>query len=262
MTSDHPNEAQIGAFLDEELPELEARALAAHLNGCAICAALAREIQAASISLKAARVTAPAGLRDRLRAALAAEADLVRPPSLAARLFGGWRELIAASSRAMAPAALALTVVAALSSSLTWLAIGGPAAPSFLTHDLMTAHLRALAQNGAIQVASSDQHTVKPWFAGKVDFSPDARDLSAEGFTLVGGRLDVVDGRRVGALVYRRRLHLVDVFAWPAGAAPPAAPALLRERGYGLLSWTKNGVAYWAVSDLDPAELRRLADLL
>lgn len=262
MTSDHPTEAEIGAFLDAELPDLKAQALAAHLNGCAICSALASDIRSASISLKAARVTAPPGMRDRLRAALAAEANSARAPGLFDRLFGGWDELFGAARRAIAPAALALAVVAALSSSLTWLALGKAAEPSFLTHDLMTAHLRALAQNGAIQVASSDQHTVKPWFAGKVDFSPDARDLSAEGFTLVGGRLDVVDGRRVGALVYRRRLHLIDVFAWPAGSTPPAAPALLRERGYGLLSWTKNGVSYWAVSDLDPEELKRLADLL
>ncbi len=262
MIVDHPSEERLGAFLDDELPDLEARALAAHLNGCAACAALARDIRSVSADLTAARLQAPQGLRDRVRLALAAERTPAPRPGMATRFLESWAGWLAASRRAFLPMAVSMALVALVSASATWLAIGDRGATSLVTHDLLTAHLRALAQGGAIQVASSDQHTVKPWFAGKVDFSPEAKDLSAEGFALAGGRLDLIDGRRVGALVYRRRLHLIDVFAWPAGSDAPVSPTLKIERGYGLLTWTKRGVVYWAVSDLDPAELRRLPDLL
>jgi anti-sigma factor RsiW len=131
-----------------------------------------------------------------------------------------------------------------------------------LEQQVLQAHIRSLLQDGPIQVASSDSHTVKPWFAGRVDFAPDVKDLTAEGFALLGGRLDYVDDRRVGALVYRRRLHVVDVFMWRAPGNEEVAPTLATKNGYNLLSWTKGGVTYWAVSDIDANELKRLQSLL
>ena len=104
--------------------------------------------------------------------------------------------------------------------------------------------------------------TVKPWFTGRVDFAPEVKDLTAEGFPLLGGRLDYVGERRVGALVYRRNGHVVTVFMWPVGTTARAAPQSLVQKGYNLLTWSKDGVAFWAVSDLNAGELRQLQSLL
>ncbi len=131
-----------------------------------------------------------------------------------------------------------------------------------MQQEIITAHIRSLLQDGPIQVASSDSHTVKPWFAGRVDFAPEVKDLTAEGFPLMGGRLDYVHGRRVGGLVYKRRLHTINVFMWRAPGGDDAAPSATTRNGYNFLTWTKAGVIYWAVSDLDGAELKRLQELL
>jgi anti-sigma factor RsiW len=131
-----------------------------------------------------------------------------------------------------------------------------------LEEQLLAAHVRSLIQDTPIQVASSDSHTVKPWFAGRVDFAPEVKDLTADGFPLLGGRLDYVDERRVGVLVYRRRLHVINVFMWPAASAEPSGPLLHRKNGYNILSWSRGGISYFAVSDVEPGELRRLQELL
>jgi anti-sigma factor RsiW len=117
--------------------------------------------------------------------------------------------------------------------------------------------MRALLQDNAVQIASLDTHTVKPWFAGRLEFSPVVKDLAAEGFQLVGGRLDYVGGRRVAALVYRRHLHQVSVFIWPA-EGDAATPSRTRLDGYNVVSWQRAGMTFWAVSDLNEGELREL----
>jgi anti-sigma factor RsiW len=129
---------------------------------------------------------------------------------------------------------------------------------AMLERDVVTAHVRSLLQESQTQVASSETHTVKPWFAGRLDFAPGVKDLANEGFPLAGARLDYIGERRVAALVYRRRLHVVNVFVWPAADAADSAPRELVYRGYNLLSWSKGGIAYWAISDLNMGELRQL----
>jgi anti-sigma factor RsiW len=129
-----------------------------------------------------------------------------------------------------------------------------------IEHDILNAHLRSLLLDSPVQVASTDQHTVRPWFAGKVDFSPTVRDLATDGFPLIGGRLDYVNEQRVGALVYKHDKHLINVFTW-ASSEGDQSPQLKTRNGYNIVSWTKQGVTYWAVSDLNTEELRKLQSI-
>ena len=158
--------------------------------------------------------------------------------------------------RAMA-ASIALAVVA--SSSGTWLAMREP--PQDVVADAVIAgHLRGLMAPQPIDVASSDRHTVKPWFAGKIPQAPRVIDLAQEGFPLVGGRIDVVGHTPVPTLVYRRRQHVISVTAMPA--APREAPTARAMQGYNLIGWTADGITYRAVSDLNASELETFARLL
>jgi anti-sigma factor RsiW len=116
--------------------------------------------------------------------------------------------------------------------------------------------------NHLTDVASSDQHTVKPWFDGKVNFAPEVMDLAHEGFPLVGGRLDYLDNRPVAALVYQRRKHFINVFIWPAEPGSTANPRAITRQGYHLLHWRDDDLNYWAVSDVSESELVALQQLI
>jgi anti-sigma factor RsiW len=146
--------------------------------------------------------------------------------------------------------ALAASVALAIALSAVMMQ-GSPA--DAIELELVASHVRSLQVDHLTDVASSDQHTVKPWFAGKLDFSPPVRDLREQGFPLEGGRLDYLGGRTVAALVYRRHQHVINLFIWPdaAGRADERA-----RDGYHLLRWSSSGFGYWAVSDLNAAELR------
>ena len=138
-----------------------------------------------------------------------------------------------------------------------------PPGDELRAREIVTAHVRSLMGPGHLNdVASSDQHTVKPWFSGKLDFAPPVQDLANAGFALTGGRLDYIDGRAVAALTYRSRQHVVNLFVWPASGARDVEPAALSRQGYALLHWARGGMEYWAVTDMASAQLAPLADAL
>jgi anti-sigma factor RsiW len=163
---------------------------------------------------------------------------------------------ITAPWRGLAIAASLLFLV-----SVSWnvIQMRSRAAGSELADAIVTDHIRSLIGAHLLDVPSSDQHTVKPWFAGKLDFSPDVRELSAQGFPLVGGRVEYLEGRRVAALVYQRRQHVINLFIWPAG--PSGTEAAISRNGYNLIHWTTGPMTYWAVSDANAADLATLRDL-
>ncbi len=136
------------------------------------------------------------------------------------------------------------------------------AAGATLADDVLASHIRSLMPGHLTDVPASDQHTVKPWFNGRLDFSPPVYDFSGRGYPLLGGRLDYVAGRAVAAVVYGRRQHLINELVWPATRDPAAAPSTLTRQGYHLLHWTTADYSYWVVSDLGLPELRDFTRLL
>ncbi|PYO81838.1 MAG: anti-sigma factor [Gemmatimonadetes bacterium] len=237
-------EEQLDAYLDGELAAVDARELEAHLAQCADCARFrdGRVALRAAIETRVPALRAPGALRDRVRAALRATAEprasrptwraLALAASLAAVALGSWR--------------LAL-----------WRAAGDT-----LTDEVLTSHVRSLMPGHLTDVLSSDQHTVKPWFNGRLDFSPPVYDFAGRGYPLLGGRLDYLNGRTVAVLVYGRRQHVINVFLWPAARGATAGPAAATRQGYHLRHWTATGYAYWVVSDLGVPELTDFTGLL
>jgi len=229
----------LDAYVDAELPAAERAALREHLALCAQCgpetAALERlrdEIRRAAPSYRA-----PPALRAQIRADLRREA--AGGPTIAR---GGLGRLAYAAS---------LLVAVAVGSGGTWL-MSSERQQNLVADELIDSHLRSLLADHLTDVRSSDKHTVKPWFAGRTELSPPGVDLAAEGFALVGGRLDLIDGEPVPALVYRAGKHVINVFVLPARSG--AFAESVTRRGYSLHHWTIGDLGYWAVSDASPDE--------
>lgn len=241
--------------LDDELEVAAREELEAHLGGCAPCAQALHDLQHLSAAVRgsASRFRAGADLIEQIVASLPASEPTVvavSPPAPRRRLAQRWL-----------PLAASLLLTAGLSSALTFW-ISSNAAMQRTDENLIAAHVRSLMVDHLTDVASSDQHTVRPWFAGRIDVAPPVRDLAAEGFPLVGGRLDYLDSRATAALVYRHGPHLINVFVRPAPESPSTPPAIHSYQGYLIAEWSQGGLTYKAVSDLNAEEMSRLAHLL
>ena len=256
----HPcpeRELLLNGLADGELDAANALALEDHLHGCEGCAAAYGEILAQKELLKrdGLRFRAPASLRGRVMAAIAAEDDGKAAPLKPAAASGviqiaGRRFGFGQAGAAFSAMALAASLILFVSS---WSQTPG------IDQQLAAAHVRSLLATHLTDVASSDQHTVKPWFLGKLDFAPPVIDLAQKDFPLIGGRLDYVGGRVVAALVYKRHGHVINLFVWPAGKMAAAAETL---DGYHIVSWAQGGFTYAAVSDLNLLELREFQHAL
>ena len=205
------------------------------------------------IRSQATRYAPPAGLAARIRndvreaAAPAPRARAARP---GAAPWRRWLEAVAVYGAGFATAwGIALSVLVVPAQDLTRDAV-------------VAGHVRSLMGAHLADVASSDHHTVKPWFAGKLDFSPPVIDLATEGFPLTGGRLDYFDGRAVAALVYQAGPHVINLFVWPTRDGEPVPAELLAQQGYNIVHWRQAGMQAWAVSDMNAAELQGFAGLL
>ena len=250
----------LNGYIDGELPPDQAMAVSEHLTTCAECAGIYEELLATVRTLREGLVKyrAPDLLRARVRSALREEEErpvVARPtPRVRRGLRVPWRTLAAA----------AILVVA--SSGITFVATRErPSAESSVSDEVLTSHIRSLMPAHLTDVASNDQHNVKPWFNGRLDFSPSVPRLEDAGFPLLGGRLDYVRGRPVAVVVYGRRQHVINVFTWPTDASSTTGdvtPTLATSHGYNLLHWRSDGVEHWVVSDLNAAELRQFATLL
>jgi anti-sigma factor RsiW len=251
MTSCPDGQISLQALIDGELDAAHAAEVEAHVNGCTACAKARDDALALRAALRTAalRAKAPDSLLTRLDAAVSAGSVPVRLRPVRRRSldrmfwgFGGAGAVLAAC------AVLAVVAVPAMQTA-------------DLEHQIVSSHVRSQQAGHLIDVATSDQHVVKPWFGGKVDFSPPVVDLADQGFPMVGGRLDYIGQRTVAAVVYRRGLHVINLFIWPDGPAHLPEEAQPGD-GYTLLHWARGGMTYWAVSDVNEADLRTFCRLL
>jgi anti-sigma factor RsiW len=234
-----------GPHVDGELSPRDQLALRRHVDACGECRRELDEFQRSRDRVIAAlpRHHAPEALRARIVAAIA-EAERAPVRRAGATRPGWWR---------LAAAAL---VIAAASSLTTATVLRRAADGSALEQQILSSHVRSLQPGHLTDVVSTDQHNVKPWFNGRVDLSPEVPDLSTDGFALVGGRADYVDGRAVAVVVYARRRHLINVYQWPATDGSDERPSLTTHNGYQLVRWRSSALELWAVSDLNETELR------
>jgi anti-sigma factor RsiW len=235
-------------YFDGELDLVKSMEVEKHLQGCDNCAQAYGVIHSLRpvIGSSAVRFDPPADLERHLRSALRRQNQAQRK-SFEVR----WRWLVAAISFVLV---ICLVLVAAPIFTRR-------SESDLLAQEIVSSHVRSLMADHLTDVPSSDRHTVKPWFAGKLDFSPPVKDLTQQGFSLTGGRLDYIGHRPVAALVYQRGQHSINVFIWPATDTPAMNESASASHGYNVIRWSNGGMAYWVVSDLNMEELQQFVQL-
>ncbi len=252
------------AYVDDELDLVRSLEVEEHLKTCPACAEELSSHRTLRSSLSSGNVyhRAPQELKARIRAAAVGDSAPPldnRPPSVASIRPAAQRRPIFE----WLAAAAAILIAVALGSRLGP-GIGGGSRLDLIADEAIASHIRSLQPGHLMDVQSTDQHTVKPWFDGKLDFSPPVTDFSDQGFPLIGGRLDYIDHRNVAALVYQRRKHFINVFVWPESSGGNSS-SLESQRflnGYNFLSWQHGGVYFCVVSDVSVGDLRQLKELL
>ena len=237
------------AYLDSELDLVRSLELEEHMKSCPDCAQEIWTQQTLRQGLRSGSLyhRAPAGLEARIRASLPLENKVIEMPR---RNFWNW-------------VAVAAAIVVAL--VLTWRMLPsflGRSQTDLLAQEVVSSHIRSLQPGHLMDVESTDQHTVKPWFNGKLDFSPPVKDFAEDGFPLKGGRLDYIDHRPAAALVYQRQKHFINVYVWPESEARDRPARLESAQGYNIAFWERGGMYFCAVSDLNTGELQQFAQLL
>ena len=256
-------------YLDGELDPITNQAIEQHLRECRNCdqaykthGSLIRAIGSATPYYKA-----PAELRERIQSSLREEMaerptrDVARDAQqLFPRRQPGPRTILLGTPWNWLSLAAAIIFAAIITLNLVprW---QRPGADQFLATQLIASHVRSLMASHLTDVASTDQHTVKPWLDAKLDFAPPVVDLSSEGFPLLGGRLDYLDNRPAAVLIYQRRKHFINLFVWPAGAGADRTMKAMSRQGYQLLHWVDSDFNYWAVSDVNVNDLQTLKEL-
>jgi anti-sigma factor RsiW len=244
---------------DGELDLVRHLEIETHLRSCRACASVAAAFQARGTALRTnlPRFTAPAQLAGKLRSAIRAKSHReIEPPS-------GQRPPSKAKIFSFPLSWLNVTAIAASFAVVLFVGYSVGAARTrgqFVFDEAIASHVRSLQLDHLTDVASTDQHTVKPWFAGKLDFSPPVIDLAAEGYPLTGGRLEHIAHRRAAALVFHRRQHAINLFVWPADATP-VVPRHLERDGYGLISFREADLNFLAVSEIAATELDHFVQL-
>jgi anti-sigma factor RsiW len=239
----------LNAYVDGELDLVNSLEIEAHLRGCASCSRQYQELAAlhAATSNPALVFAAPAGLEKRIHTSLQKAYPMPRP-----RFPLAWPWL----APAVGLAAILLILGIFFGRSLFT-----PSQQVLLAQAVETAHVRSLIGEHLTDVASTDQHTVKPWFDGKLDFSPPVVDPAAQGYPLIGGRLDYLDNHQVAALVYQRNKHIINLFVWPSSGGSSGLSASTYN-GYNLYQWNQAGMTFWAVSDLEKGQLKTFVELV
>ena len=247
MTCDETSRL-IDAYLDGELDLATCVRVEEHLAECVACREKleSRQVLASLVAEEAPRFTASPFLATRIRAALRAEEPAPEKAPWWNLLSLRW--IYSGIGSAVAVIALALFLT-------------GPGEFRDIAQDGIGDHVRSLQASHLFDVASTDQHTVKPWFAGKLDYSPQVIDLKSQDYPLVGGRLDVLDGRNVAAIIYQRRKHYINLFVWPAEPRAVGDHAYEKD-GYHVIGWTQNGMNYLAVSELGVKELKDFTGMI
>jgi anti-sigma factor RsiW len=239
----------LDTYLDQELDPVRNLEIEEHLHSCARCSQTCSDSQVIRRSLKTESLyfKAPADLQKRIQRSVRLAAKAEAP--------AGW--LSASWFKIAAPIAATALVVLML---VPYFA--APSSEELLTQEVVASHIRSLMVNHLADIPSTDEHTVKPWFNGKLDFSPPVSDLAKQGFPLVGGRLDYLNNRPVAALVYQRDKHVINVFVWPSDSSAQSGAPIKTRQGYHVIRWTGSGMTFWVVADLETNQLTTLADLL
>jgi anti-sigma factor RsiW len=245
------DEAQmlLDAYADGELDLVRGIEIEKHMEGCQACARAVENLRALGSAMRSGGLyyQPPASLGPRLEKAL----QRVGRSEARPKRFG-W-QLIALAASLL----LAVYFVARLSPGTV-----RDASSNLVAQETLDSHLRSLMPGHLTDVQSTDQHTVKPWFNGKLDYSPPVTDFAPQGFPLTGGRLDSLNGRAVAVLVYQRRQHLINVYVWPEPGSADASASESARQGYNMIHWTRGGMNWWVVSDLNSGELNSFANLL